>query len=676
MTEPTRVQAAAYRPPDGGGGPPRSRRPRLWLLATGAGLAVLALGAWFVFTALAVAIDVRPAPDRLAIEGGWSIPVGERHLLRPGEYRVVAEKTGYRVLTETFTVARDGDDSFRFEMRKKPGRLQLATEPAETTVLIDGEAVGQTPLEPIELEPGEHRLTFRAPRHESAEQTVLIEGMDKLQTLNVTLTPAWAPVAIDSVPAGAILSVDGEERGPTPQTVELGAGEHELQLTQAGYQTWTRRIEVVADEPQSLGPIELAPAPGRLDVSSRPAGASVTVAGEFRGRTPVEVALAPDTDVSVRVARAGHQSVTREFRLAAGQRESLAVDLEPVLGTIQVAVSPEDAVVHVDGEARGPGSRELRLTAVAHDIRVTRPGYAPFETEVTPKPGETQRIEAKLLTEEAATLAEFSDTERTPAGGTMRLMPTGQFTMGAPRREQGARSNEVRREVKLTRPFYIGVHEVSNERFRRFRSGHSSGIVARKTLDNDDQPVARVSWEDAVAYCNWLSDQAGLPRTYSGGELITPVTTGYRLPTEAEWAWAARFAGGRSLKYPWGDAMPPTGRAGNYADASAADLLDERLQDYDDGYAAAAPIGRFAANALGLFDLGGNVAEWIHDRYSANPGSGGVEADPLGPSSGSARVVRGSSWRHGRITPLRLSYREAGSSPRDDLGFRVARYAE
>ncbi len=676
MTEPTRVQPASYQPPDSGGRLPRSRRPRAWLLATGAGLAALALGAWFVFTAVAVTVDVSPAPERLAIEGGWSLPVGERYLLRPGEYRVVADKAGYRQLTETFTVARDGDDTFRFEMRKKPGRLQLETDPAEATVLIDGEMVGKTPLTPIELEPGEHRLTVRAPRHQAAEHTVSIEGMDKLQTLSVSLTPAWAPVEITSEPAGATLMVDGEDRGPTPQTVELGAGEHELQLVQSGFRTWSHRIEVVADEPRSLGPIELQPAAARLAVSSQPAGASVSVDGEYRGRTPVEVALAPDTRSTVRVARAGHRTVTREVRLAADERDSLAVTLTPIVGEVRISVTPEDAEVHVDGQPHGTGSQTLSLTAVAHAVRVSKPGYAPFETEVTPKPGETQRIEARLLTEEAAALAKFPDTERTPAGGSMRLMPTGRFTMGAPRREQGARSNEVRREIKLTRPFYIGVHEVTNERFRRFRPGHSSGIVARKTLDNDDQPVARVSWEDAVAYCNWLSDQAGLPKAYSGGELVTPVTTGYRLPTEAEWAWAARFAGGRSLKYPWGDAMPPTGRAGNYADVSAAELLDERLQDYDDGYAAAAPVGRFAANALGLFDLGGNVAEWTHDRYSANPGSGGVEADPFGPASGSARVVRGSSWRHGRITPLRLSYREAGSSPRDDLGFRVARYAE
>jgi formylglycine-generating enzyme required for sulfatase activity len=280
-----------------------------------------------------------------------------------------------------------------------------------------------------------------------------------------------------------------------------------------------------------------------------------------------------------------------------------------------------------------------------------------------------------------AKLASMPSVIQTAAGQRLRLIRPGRFTMGAPRREQGRRANEVQRDVKLIRLFYIGVHEVTNDQFRRFRPGHTSGIVASTTLDNDDYPVARVSWEDAAAYCNWLSERDGLPKAYRRGgqglELVTPVTTGYRLPTEAEWAWAAHMAGGRRLKYPWGDAMPPTSAAGNYADISAAELLNEHLQSYDDSYAAAAPVGRFQANAFGLHDLGGNVAEWVHDPYSASLGlSAGTAVDPLGPASGSAHTVRGSSWRHGRITELRLSYRTSGIAARDDLGFRIARYAE
>jgi formylglycine-generating enzyme required for sulfatase activity len=149
------------------------------------------------------------------------------------------------------------------------------------------------------------------------------------------------------------------------------------------------------------------------------------------------------------------------------------------------------------------------------------------------------------------------------------------------------------------------------------------------------------------------------------------------LPTEAEWAWAARFAAGASNgRFPWGDDAEPPPGSGNYADASAAGIVSSALLSYRDDFPVAAPVGANGANSLGLFDVGGNVAEWIHDRYqiytdssSANPAK-----DPVGPETGGLRVIRGSSWKHASETQLRLAYRDYGKEGREDLGFRVVRY--
>jgi formylglycine-generating enzyme required for sulfatase activity len=250
--------------------------------------------------------------------------------------------------------------------------------------------------------------------------------------------------------------------------------------------------------------------------------------------------------------------------------------------------------------------------------------------------------------------------------------------MGSPRREAGRRANEAQRAVKLERRFYLALREVTNYEFRQFRQAHRSGFVLAQTLDMDRQPVVNVTWADAAEYCNWLSAKEGLAPAYKneGGRLVpvVPATNGYRLPTEAEWEWAAR--GSALRKYPWGDALPVPPGAGNFADVTAQPLVSQFLADFDDGHAATAPVGSFAPNALGFFDLGGNVAEWTHDLYTVQPATSAVAVDPAAGGAGTLRVIRGSSWRHSAVTELRLAFRDYGDGKRNDLGFRIARYAQ
>ena len=215
---------------------------------------------------------------------------------------------------------------------------------------------------------------------------------------------------------------------------------------------------------------------------------------------------------------------------------------------------------------------------------------------------------------------------------------------------------------------------------------HSGGHVGGRAhlgedqaLNEDEQPVVNVSWEEAALYCNWLSDRDNLPRFYltEFGKVtgFNAQATGYRLPTEAEWAFAVRQADAEEpLRFPWGGNLPPPDRHGNYADRSAAHLVGRIIFGYNDNHIASAPVGTFGANSLGLYDLSGNVAEWVNDFYEI-PSADAV-VDPLGPETGEYRVIRGSSWMHGTITDLRISFRDYGLEGRQDLGFRIARFAE
>ncbi len=695
--EDDRIEPVVFRPGPAAAGLARRRYGRR--LAVLGGVAVLALVAAFVFTSTPVQVVIDPAPERVAFEGGWpGIAIGSSRLLRPGPYTLVAERAGFAVLREPVTIGHERGQVLRYRLEPLPGRLHIAL-PVSGRVTIDGREAGRAPGE-FQLPAGRHRLLIDTDRYLDYATELSIEGLGRRQAIAPRLTPAWSRVTITSDPSAADVFIAGRPSGRTPLAIDLDAGSHRLELRHEGFKAWVSDVQVQANRPFTIGPVRLGVPDGRLAVRSDPAGASVTIGGAYRGRTPLEVDVRPDLAQAVTVTREGYQAATREVSVGAGKSAAVEVKLAPILGEVTVRANPPDAELLVDGEPRGAANQTLRLPAARHALEIRKLGYASFRTTVTPRPGLPQNVEATLLegvtpsvttaatpspasppaANGASTVVALAPTRHTKSGQELKLVPTGEFTLGSPRREAGRRANESQRPVKLERRFYVGLREVTNAEFRQFRPEHRSGFIVQTTLDLDRQPVVNVTWQDAAAYCNWLSAQEGLAPAYEarGGKLVpvAPVTAGYRLPTEAEWEWIARGAGGGMRKYPWGDALPVPAGAGNFADRSAQALLPLVLTDYDDGYPATAPVASFAASPSGFYDLGGNVAEWTHDLYTVQPAATAVAVDPAATGDGALRVIRGSSWKSSAVTELRLAFRDYGDGKRNDLGFRIARYAQ
>jgi formylglycine-generating enzyme required for sulfatase activity len=188
------------------------------------------------------------------------------------------------------------------------------------------------------------------------------------------------------------------------------------------------------------------------------------------------------------------------------------------------------------------------------------------------------------------------------------LIPGGCFTMGD---HQVGQIEQV-----CLDEFYLGKYEVTNEQFRRFRPGHDSGRFGNWTLNDGAQPVANVSWQAANEFCAWLGER-------SGGR--------FRLPSEAEWEYAARAGG--ALARPW------------TAAADAYQLSNLRASGSGDGFPVAAPIGSFAPNPAGLYDMLGNVSEWVMDGFVAGAARfGAVRRNPVAEGDSRLRVRRGGSW--------------------------------
>ena len=654
-------------------------------IIVGGGLGVLLLASYLLFSAKSVEFEIEPPePDYFDIDGGWfRLPIGDRTLLRKGTHVVRIRKQGYYDLDQSFDVGDEQSMTVRLSMRKKPGRLLVVTEPpVEAIVTVNEADVGKAPFGPLELQPGKHVVTVEAERFLPFIDVVEIPGLDRQETLYVQLVPRWADVTIESEPAGATIFAGEQEVGVTPATIELLEGAHEITVSKDGFAPWDGSVLANANEPQSLPLVKLQPANARLLLNTIPRGANVTVNGRYRGQSPITLSLKPDIDYQIGVSKAGYGVTTRNLRLKSAASDSITVDLSARLGSLTVNVQPQDATVYVDGRARGNGNTTVRLTAAPHRIEVRRSGFQSWTRTITPRPGYPQTVTARLRSLEAIARDAVAQTVKTAADQTLRRVEGATFTLGASRSEMGRRANEVIVPVTITRPFLIGVNEVTNKDFAQFRANHDSGADVHPSLAADDNPVANVSWEDAVQYCNWLSAQEGRTPAYmlefDKWVPVYPIPDGYRLPTEAEWVLAMRYAGtNKASRFAWGDRWPPPKGVGNLADVSARELVPSILPGYDDGFASTAPVGKFKPNALGLFDVAGNVAEWVHDYYTVPiPGITTPILDPVGPERGSSHVVRGSSWRHAGITELRLSYRDYSDKPRPDIGFRVARYAE
>src|SRR6184192_3802175 len=656
---------------------PRSA-PRTWWLAAAAGAAAaLALLAGRVGS---VALDVRPQDARVRTPGALSLHLGRRLLVLPGRRIVRAERDGFMPAEAAVLVQPGAAGAVHLVLARLPGQLQIDTAGVVAAVSIDGVAAGLAPGV-ISVPAGDRTLSLRAPRYVDYTTTLGIEGAGARQELHVRLQPAWGTLAVTAVPQGAHVSVDGVDSGAAPVSVAAPSGVRRIRIAASGWKTWESIVVLKGGQTLAVGPVTLGQPDAHLTVRSVPAGADVTIAGTHRGHTPLTVELPAGIAYPVVLSLPGYATWTRELFATAGSNLSAEARLAAVLARVKVSGEPADAELLVDGAPRGQTPQSLLLPAVEHRIEVRKAGFIPFEAVLTPVPELERAVQYHLTpSDRGRALLESAPLVRSQIGYVLRLVPPGAFQMGSERREQGRRPNEGLRTVTLQRPFYIGVLPVTNGDFRRFRAEHASGYIDRQSIDLDSQPVTQVSWEDAAEFCNWLSHQEGLPPAYersgTGFVLTRPVTRDYRLPTEAEWEYAARYgAAGQSQRFVWGDSPPVPLGVGNLAGGETGSSLPATLPGYRDDYPVVSPVGKFHPTALGLHDMSGNVSQWVNDYYESFVDPAPM-TDPLGPAQGTLHVVRGASWKTASVSELRLAWRDTASGPEPTVGFRLARYAD
>ena len=643
---------------------------------------VLGSAALFTLMASAVKFEINPEPNNLEIGNSFfTYRLGERFLMLPGEYPVRASSDGYHDLMIDVNVENVPDQVFEFTLKKLPGVLLVSSSPVDNVeVIVDQVARGTTPLTLDDIEPGLHDIQFKSERYLLYQTEIEIEGRQVEQQLIAELSPAWANVSISSDPPAANILFAGEVVGLSPDTIEIIQGHHTVGVKKPGYKLWQSDISVTAGEDLTLAPATLIKSDGKISITTNPTAANITIAQRYRGQSPLSVSLAPGKSYEVLLSKAGFEPIVKVISVTSDEDFSLNLNMTPVMGVVRLQVQPEDAELFLDGKSLGDASQRLSLSATRHEIKIKKPGFATYVATITPQPGLTQQLLINLQTDEEARAAAIPTTITAMANVTANLIIPDKLKLGATRREPGRRSNEIERTVQLTRAYYLGTHEITNLAYKKFDPSHNSGMLGRSLLGDDDRPVVNVAWERVARFCNWLSAQNNLPAAYeqAGGvwRLIEPANTGFRLPTEAEWAWAARYdSGSTPARFPWGNNMPPPAGSGNYADEAAANMVPYHVVGYNDTFRGPAPVGSFTANNFGIFDLNGNVSEWVNDFYTASAGRE-ILVDPIGPKSGDYYVVRGANYTSGRFSELRWTFRDYGKDPRPDVGFRIARYVE
>ena len=655
---------------------------------------------FYFFTAKAVKIDVFDdlngeliAQDSdIKIDGGLfpSFKIGGRYLLRSGEYEISIQNEGYVSMNnETLIIDENESQDRMFDLSRLPGKIVFTTNPGvDFDLYVDDSEVSKATPETF-VSAGNRKIELRFDRYFPIEKEIFVNGKGEIQEYSFDLDPSWADVSISTEPVDVSIFNGNERLGNTPSTIQLIQGKNTLSLRKSGYKDYEIQLDIVAQDSVSLESLILSRLDVPLEIMSEPEGASININDEYRGLTPMEIMLEPLVEHKILISKPGYKDINNQLRLdtieslSSKGKNSEVLDyfLEEILGQVSF-VGTDGAKVYRSDDLIGVIPFNIEMISEEQILKVKKDGLVTQEIKMTPNPNYPQKIEVKLLNEEQTVLAAIPKTLKTSQSQEMKLILPGSFVMGTPRRSQGRLSNENERLVEITKPFYIGTKEVTNNEFRAFKPKHTSGAEMFRELSNGMHPTVMVTWSDAAAYCNWLSEKESLVPAYENIDgqykLKQPITNGYRLPTEAEWEWVSRYNGGAGeQRYPWGDSMPPIEESGNYADESTESLLTNVLKDYWDGYPVTAPSGRFYPNKIGIYDLGGNVAEWVSDYYAVPTRQLRlVERDPSGPADGTARVIKGSSWRDSSLTKLRFAYRDYGTQGRLDVGFRIARYTD
>ena len=596
--------------------------------------------------------------------------------LRAGTYQVTIRHPAYETAYPGSETLREGrvltlDQS----LVRGRGDLTVLAEPATAWIELDGTRLAdRTPVTLEQLDAGELFLTIGADGYYAERVPVYVPKDDvgifehalqaiPLGTLTLQLEPADALV---SMPAAAPDYSAG---------MSLAEGEYLITVERDGFVPTRQTISVRGDTSER---VVLARQPQPLTIAVEPAESVI----EFIDRDQIYQAgmLLPPGEYPLRISATGF--VTAEQTITHGTAPTRTrINLERAPQPFTVAVVPEQAEVEFVDQAISyrPG---IELPPGEYQVRVAAAGYVTVETGIV-HGIEATAARIELTRELPPPGSRFRDCPQCPE---MVALDSGSFAMGCHSGDCNADELPVH-NVTITERFALGRHEVTIAEFRAFvdATGHQTtaertaqGCRTLELLDRqqfdytagrswrsqeyelrDTQPVVCVSWHDAQAYVEWLAQVTGEP---------------YRLPSEAEWEYAARA--GTRTRYHFGDDETALCSFANVADQTELpdDFAWGNPASCSDGTVFPADVASYLPNVFDLYDIHGNVWEWLYDCSSDDYRQAPADGSPGLSGDCTRRVMRGGSWASGAVRNRVANRAFSGAADSGSyLGFRVAR---
>ena len=519
------------------------------------------------------------------------------------------------------------------------GRTTIQTDPAGALVVL-GDHAQNSPAIFDDLEQRQYRLRIMAPGYEPLETTVDFASAGAAQLPVFRLVRSTGRLEVNSNPAGVACSVTGEDgnvvrNGTTPLTIDsLPTGKYAISAQQGD---WEMHTSVDLTRGSTVRK-EFAFVEAPATITSEPTGAEISIDGQRRGRAPLTVPLSA-REHKISAHEDGWPDQQRQVQVNADGKTSAHFVFAN--GSVKITSSPIGALVLANGHELGQTPlviEEVKPGAVNYELRLS--GYKPKTV-----PGQVQPEQQLFIAEHL----ERADVIAPEPGQTW--------------------ANSLGMKFVTVGNVQVSIWETRVQDYDAFCSATGRRRNPPDFQQTATDPVVKVNWFDATAFCEWLTEKERQENMLSETQL-------YRLPTDAEWSAAVGLPqeGGSTPEardgkirneFPWGKQWPPPNGAGNYADRSARASERARggvVENYTDGYPQTSPAGTFKPNRLGLFDLGGNVWEWCAESYNGRPAGGARDWG----------VLRGGSWATSKRAELQSSYRNVVDRADRDViyGFR------